>query len=85
MLGRGRGEAGEGGGAAVPLIWVKGDCEQTGLHLPPVLVSYSSHTLSFGLSFTYLQDGCEILSPLIMDQDNPNNYFKQNLFLKYIL
>ncbi len=29
-------------------------CEQTSLHLPPVLASTSSYTFSIGLSFAYL-------------------------------
>ncbi len=42
----GGGEEGEGGEDAIPLIRARGDCEQTSLHLAPVLVSNSSHTLS---------------------------------------
>jgi hypothetical protein len=45
LLGGG-GEEGEGGEDAIPLIRARGDCEQTSLHLAPVQVSNSSHTLS---------------------------------------
>jgi hypothetical protein len=70
--GRGR----RGGGAANVLIRAREDCEQTGLYLPPVLVFTSSYIFSFGLSFAYPQAGCETLSRLIMDRDDPNNWFK---------
>ena len=74
-----------GVGAANVLIRARGDCEQTGLNLPPVLVFTSSHIFSFCLSFAYLQAGCETLYGFIIDRDDPNKTFViYNRFLEML-
>ncbi len=51
--------------------------------LPPVLVSKSIHTLSFGLSFAYLHAGCEILFRLIMDRDDRNSIYERFIYSQH--